>query len=144
MYDHDSLASEDVVDTDAKLIARRSYIKESKKAHFTFAPRIDLGTMSRHFPPGHTLSIEFVRSDPRFSLLSAGEEKYRIEMDSLYLTCRQLLPVPSIENAMRSKMLKKEINLPISKSVSRTRTLCAGLLDGTVRNAISGRLPNHM
>lgn len=144
LYGHDTLPSEDVVDANGSLVARRAYIKESRKAHFTFAPRVDLGTMSRHFPPGHTLSLEFVRSDPRFCLLHAGAENYRIEMHSLYITCRQLLPVQSIENSMRSKFTKKEVNLPISKMVSRTRTLHQGLLDGTIRNAISGRLPNHM
>ena len=143
-YDHDTLPTEDVVDTNPELIARREYIKLSRKAHFTFQPRVDLGTMSRPFPPGHVLSLEFVRSDPGFCLLSAGAEKYRIELHNLYLTCRHILPNPTIEARMRERVMKKDLIIPLAKMVPRTRTLHAGLLEGTVRNAISGQLPNHM
>ena len=143
-YERDTLDSEDSVNANAELIIRRSYIAKSKEAYFTFEPRIDSGTMSRFFPPGHVLSLEFMRSDPRFALLYIGAESFRIEMTSLYLTCRQVLPVPSIESSMRSSLAKKPIYLPMTKMVCRTRTLHAGIVDGTIRNAITGKLPNHI
>ena len=132
------------VDTDVHL-ERAATIAESKICKIAFQPRIDTLSIKRLFPPGHKLSLEFIRSPSHFSLIddTAGAN-YKIEILDLKLRIRQILPVESVESSFRKNLETKTIHFPLTRLVTRTRTLCAGIYDGTIINAITGPLPHHI
>ena len=136
---------EKVNDESDAFIQKMDLIKQSRMCYFSFEPKIDTMTITRFFPPGHTISFEFIRAPSHFTLLSTDEsKKYKIEIIDMSLTCRQILPTESIESKMRKLMLTKDIHLPLTRLVSRTRSLHSGLFDGTITNAISGKMPSHI
>lgn len=45
---------------------------------------------------------------------------------------------------MKKLLALKDIHLPVTRLVSRTRGLHAGLYDGTIYNAICGKMPSHL
>ena len=45
---------------------------------------------------------------------------------------------------MRKMLSVKDVHLPVTRLVARSRSLHAGLYDGTIYNAVSGRTPTHM
>ena len=64
---------------DEAIIKRASIISESRDVSFCFKPCIDLMSATRAIPPGVTLTLEFERSTPEFSLLAADSmQKYKI------------------------------------------------------------------
>ena len=106
-------------------------IKESRICHISFEPKIDALTITRYFPPGHTLTLEFIRSPAHFTLLAkTSSQSYKIEILDLSLTCRQMLPSEPIETKLRKLLTIKDVHLPVTRLVSRTRSLHAGLFDG--------------
>ena len=145
-YFLDEETKSDVVDdTSRQYVDKMALIKESRICHFSFEPKIDTLTITRFFPPGHTISFEFIRSPTHFSLLGKDTtKKYKLEIVDMSLTCRQLLPSEPIEQKMKKLMLTRDIYLPLTRLVSRTRSLHAGLYDGTITNAVTGKMPSHL
>ena len=141
----DITKDEKVDDTSSAFTQKMDLIKKSRICYFSFEPKIDTMTITRFFPPGHSIAFEFIRAPSHFTLLGSDEsKKYKIEIVDMSLTCRQLLPTESIESRMKKLMLTKDIHLPVTRLVSRTRSLHAGLFDGTIYNAISGKMPSHI
>ena len=145
-YFEDNDRVDEVVDVGKKgFIERKNLIKESRTCYISFVPKIDTLSITRYFPPGHTISFEFIRSPSHFALQAPNLQKsYKIQLIDLTLRCRQLLPTENIETRMRKLLSVKDIHLPVTRLVARSRSLHAGLYDGTISNAISGKTPNHM
>ena len=144
-YLEEECESEKTDDTTDQFAEKMKLIEGSRVCHISFEPKIDTLTMMRYFPPGHTISFEFIRSAPHFTLLSKDNtESYKIEIVDLTLTCRQILPNDAIESKMKKLLALKDIHLPVTRLVSRTRGLHAGLYDGTIYNAICGKMPSHL
>ena len=123
---------------------RAGLISESKICKIVFQPRIDTLSIKRYFPPTHRLTLEFIRTPSNFSLLSSVLNNYKIEILDLKLRVRQVLPVESVENNFRKSLQTKPFHLPVTRLVTRTRSLCSGVYDGTIVNAVSGPLPHHI
>lgn len=137
--------TEAVSETSSAFKERSQLIEGSRVCFISFEPKIDTLTIGRFFPPGHTISFEFIRAPSHFTLMSEDSSKqYKIDILDLSLTCRQVLPMPQIESKLHKMLSVKDVHLPVTRLVSRTRSLHAGLYDGTISNAISGRAPSHL
>ena len=144
-YLEDDSSSEVVDDSSAGFTGRTELIKGSRLCYISFEPKIDSLSINRFFPPGHTISFEFIRAPSNFTLLTKdGSKQYKIDILDLSLCVRQVLPNSNIESKLHKMLSIKDVHLPVTRLVSRTRSLHAGLFDGTVSNAISGRAPSHM
>lgn len=145
-YLEEETADESVVETSTGFTQRANLIDESRICYISFEPKIDTLTVNRYFPPGHTISFEFIRAPAHFTLLapSSNTKSYKIEILDLSLTCRQILPTEQVESKMRKLLSVKDVHLPVTRLVARTRSLHAGLYDGTIYNAIMGRMPSHL
>ena len=79
------------LEQDEGLKARGNLISESRDVNFCFKPCFDLANCERAFPPGYTLTLEFERSDPKFSLLAADNSvAYKIRIYEIALeVCMQ-------------------------------------------------------
>ena len=74
------------LEQDEGLKARGNLISESRDVNFCFKPCFDLANCERAFPPGYTLTLEFERSDPNFSLLAADSSiAYKIRIYEIAL-----------------------------------------------------------
>ena len=132
-YLDDETNSETVSDTTPTFETKMNLIKQSRICYISFEPKIDTLTINRYFPPGHTITFEFIRSPPHFTLLAKDNSKsYKIEILDLSLTCRQILPTEYIESKMKKILSVKDVHLPVTRLVSRTRSLHAGLYDGNI------------
>ena len=82
----------DRLEQDEGLKARGNLISESRDVNFCFKPCFDLANCERAFPPGYTLTLEFERSDPNFSLLAADSSiAYKIRIYEIALeVCMQI------------------------------------------------------
>ena len=130
-YLEEKTQNEKVDDTTDQFAEKMNLIKGSRICYISFEPKVDTSTINRFFPPGHTISFEFIRAAPHFTLLSKdNDNNYKIEILDLSLTFRQLLPADPIETRMKKLLAVKDIHLPITRLVSRTRSLHSGLFDG--------------
>lgn len=144
-YLEDDLQSADVDDSSSGFKGRMELIKGSRVCYISFQPKIDSLSINRFFPPGHTISFEFIRAPSSFTILTKDMNKqYKIDILDLSLSVRQVLPNSVIESKLQKLLSIKDVHLPVTRLVSRTRSLHAGLYDGTITNAISGRAPSHI
>lgn len=72
---------------------RAKLISESRDVNFCFKPCFDLANCERAFPAGYTLTLEFERADPKFSLLAADSSiDYKIRIYDIALEVRRFTP----------------------------------------------------
>ena len=75
---------------DEGLQTRAKLISESRDVNFCFKPCFDLANCERAFPAGYTLSLEFERAHPNFSLLAADSNiAYKIRVYDIALELRR-------------------------------------------------------
>ena len=81
------------LETDDGLKTRAKLISESRDVNFCFKPCFDLANSERAFPAGYTLTLEFERADPKFSLLAADSSiDYKIRIYDIALEVRRFTP----------------------------------------------------
>ena len=103
---------------DEGLKTRSGLIAESKDVNFCFKPCFDLMNCERAFPGGHTLTLEFERADPKFSLLSAATNvDYKIRIYDIALEVRRFTPSRSALKSLPNPRTGV-FYLPFARSVS--------------------------
>ena len=108
---------------------RMDIIKESQDVTFCFSPSIDLMSSEIFFPAGHTLSLEFERAHPEFSILApkTDTEKYRIQLTDIYLEVRRI--IPSKTGVQKLGSPTSERWLSFRRTTVRKRQVHAGISD---------------
>lgn len=102
---------------DEGLKARGRLISESRDVNFCFKPCFDLTNCERAFPPGYTLTLEFERADPKFSLLAADSSiEYKIRVYDIALEVRRFCPSGSALRALPNPRTGT-FYLPFARSV---------------------------
>ena len=136
----------DAVDKESDAFKIRSKLIGTDGTFSTnFIPRIDTLSIEKFFPPGHTLSLEFIRSPHHFSLLSPDSGKsFKIVLTDMTLECRMFTPPDAMETKLNKSLSTTDFHLPLTRLVCRTRGLHAGVFDGSIYNAVTGKTPSHM
>ena len=125
--------------------ARAELIDDSGIFCVNFIPRIDTLSVDKFFPPGHQLTLEFIRSPHHFSLLAPDNSKsYKIILTDMTLEVRQFTPPDALETKFNKILNNSDFHLPVTRLVCRTRGIHAGVYDGSVYNAVTGKMPSHM
>ena len=124
------------LEQDDGLETRASLIAESRDVNFCFKPCFDLANCERAFPAGYTLTLEFERADPKFSLLAADNSiNYKIRIYDIALEVRRFTPSGSALRALPNPRTGTYY-LPFARSVSQhffqTSTSC---IDVTIRSS---------
>ena len=110
-----------------------------------FIPRIDTLSINKFFPPGHQLTLEFIRSPHHFSLLAPDNTKsYKIILSDMTLEVRQFTPPDILESKFNKILNNTDFHLPVTRLVCRTRGVHAGMYDGSIYNTVSRKMPSHM
>ena len=106
------------LEQDEGLKARANLISESRDVNFCFKPCFDLANCERAFPPGYTLTLEFERADPKFSLLAPDDSiNYKIRIYEIALEVRRFTPSRSALKALPNPRAGT-FYLPFARSVS--------------------------
>lgn len=113
--------------------------------HVNFIPRIDTLSMEKIFPPGNTMTLEFIRSPHHFSLLSPEKTKtFKIVLTDMTLECRMFTPPDALETKLNKMLSSSDFHLPLTRLVCRTRGIHSGVFDASIYNAVTGKKPSHM
>lgn len=145
-----SPGSEDItaerLESDEGLKTRSLLIAGSKDLHFCFKPTLDLANSERAFPAGYTLTLEFERADPKFSLLAPDNSKsYKIRIYDMVLEVRRFSPSPSALKALPNPKTGT-FYLPFSRTTTRFRAVPVGVGQYLVPRIADGStaLPYHV
>ena len=109
----------------------------------------DLFSVSKLVPPGVGLSVHLERASDDFLLMHGGDRgEYKIEIIDLKLQVRHVEVRDTITNQIRKTLSngngKENLFYELNKTIIRTFSFAAGLVDTSVRNAFSGRLPTTL
>ena len=89
--------------------------------------------------------MEFIRSPNHFALLAPDNTKlYKLTLQDMVLLVMQFLAPEAIESNLQKKLNDSSFHLPITRLVPHTRGLQAGIHEGSVTHAITGKCPFHL
>lgn len=134
-----TLADTNDVKANTAFVAKTAFFKKNK-LYFSVQLHIDFFQCPKFLIPGVEVKLKFIRSDDKFSILTADVD-CKINIKDLVLKVRRITADPTILGRIETQLNSTPAIYPICKSVVKTYLLQSATKNHRISQFIRGKLP---